>query len=247
MDIAINPRIRPEIAIAVLSTAVLYFQIYQASSHTVSALILITLWSSAIIAFIIYRNRKATTEDADKSAALISGTGSNKDTRRKGSSGSESYYVKQFPKLGLQNIVKNHILSDIGADLAFTAIFDKARYQETLLLMDKFQKVYMYILGGRYNCTSYIPTMVDISDLILENLYSFYIVVPSQTKHIYGLYPHDILKKNITLFTSLRRSMLNVVNTFSNKVVADYVNPVGDYPRASDAPFADENSRRLGK
>jgi len=66
----------------------------------------------------------------------------------------------------------------LQGDLRFVRVFDKARYGDLLLFMDKLQKTYMYILAGRYEVQSYVGTFQDLRESVSEILYSLYFAVP---------------------------------------------------------------------
>ena len=225
----------PLIGYIIIVFVILYFLIARSKQHTVLSLILITLWGIVIFAY-LYKFYNVKKIDDIKTDLNIEKKNDNR--KLKTSANSPSYYVKNFSNKPLKYLMKNNVLLEIIEDIKFTKVFDNARYNEILLLMEKMQKIYTYILGNRYEPNSYIPILVDISDLILEKLYSFYIVVPVDTKHMYGLKPHDVLNKNITRFISLRRKMLNIVNKYTKKVTnVNYTNVNSDLPRAADVPL----------
>ena len=80
--------------------------------------------------------------------------------------------------------------------------------------MNSYQKVYMYILAERYQCQSYIETFLDLRTNILEIMYQFYIVVPIDFKHIYGVSPYNEIKTSIHDFLKLSRTMIEVLENF---------------------------------
>lgn len=126
---------------------------------------------------------------------------------------STNFMISKFPKLRfLQN---NSQLMRIANDLRFVRIFDTARFGDLVLHMEKLQKVYMYILSGRYYPPSYISTFVDMRTSVLEILYGLVIIVPSVLKHTYGLDPYATIQRNIDEFTALSRKMLNVIQAYA--------------------------------
>jgi hypothetical protein len=237
-----DSQLRIDIAAAVLFAAVLYSQVSRSNQQTVLSLILITMWAAALIGYVGYRYKLQRGINAKSLGSITADV----VARNMAPANSTSYFVKRFPK-GITHLVRNEVLTKIAKDLYFTRVFDKGRYQDIVMLLEKFQRTYMYILGGRYEPVSYIPAMVDVSDLVLEHIYSLYIVVPKQTKHMYGLDTHETLSQCIEQFTSLRRKMLDVVNKYKIKLLdVNFVDPSAQLPRAADAPFSPESARRLG-
>lgn len=128
---------------------------------------------------------------------------------------STSYYIKSFPVKGLKYLEENDRMLSIAKNLKFLRVFDRARYEDMLLLMDRLQKVYMYILVGRYDCKQGLNTLMDLRELLLKTLYSFYIILPMKTKHMYGLDPHKELDGSIQDATRLTRHMITVLENYA--------------------------------
>lgn len=130
---------------------------------------------------------------------------------------SKIYMIKSFPKSGLKYLREHEQMLKVAQNLLYLRVFDRARYQEVLLLMDRLQKVYIYILVGRYDCRLGFNLFMDIREMLREKLYSFYIVVPMRTKHMYGLDPHKELDSSITEFTVLTRKMIRVLENYARR------------------------------
>ena len=62
----------------------------------------------------------------------------------------EIYNISKFPKKGFIYLQKNQILIDIAIDLSLLKMFDRGKYGDLLVLMNQFQKTYIYILTERY-------------------------------------------------------------------------------------------------
>ncbi len=136
---------------------------------------------------------------------------------------SPNYPVKRAnPNGKLRYLPKNAIFMDIVKDLRFVRIFDKARYGDLIVHLDKLQKVYMYILARRYSCEQHIPVFVDLRDQVSELLYSLYVIIPESLKHTYGLTPYNTIEKNITDFTAVTRRMLDILKSFCRDEGAYY-------------------------
>lgn len=185
-----------------LFACVVFYQLRTAETNTLLAIIIMAMIGSAA-AFTYYRRPVAAVP-----------TSSNIDTADRREIVSPAFSVAKFQQVG-KYIQHNEALQGIFADLRFIKMFDKARLGDLLIHMDHFQKVYMYILAGRYRPESYIGTFTDLRSLILEILYSLIHVVPETLKHTYGFQPHDVIQKNIEAFTALSRRMLTIIKSYS--------------------------------
>ena len=155
------------------------------------------------------------------------------------------YNIGRFPKKGLKYLQKNQIMIDIALDLALLKMFDRAKYGDMLVLMNQLQKTYIYILSERYYFQSYFPTFMDIGDQILELMYGIYFVMPSSAmKHVYNVIPYEIIEKNITRFTNLRRKMTEILESFGKKQLQIKYIPE-TIPKADDNSFDEIKLRQL--
>ena len=152
--------------------------------------------------------------------------------------------IGKFPKKGFIYLQKNQILIDIAIDLSLLKMFDRAKFGDLLVLMNQYQKTYIYILSERYYFESYFPTFIDISDQILELLYSIYLVMPSSAmKHVYDVIPYELIENNIQRFTVLRRKMIKILESFGKKQLGVKYIPE-NLPKPNDKSF-DEIKRRI--
>jgi len=111
-------------------------------------------------------------------------------------------------------LVKNKEFIDIIKNLRFIKKFDKTRYNNLIILMNKLMKIYIYILSDRYDAYVYIPIFNDIKNDILEILYSLVFVVPERFKHIYGFNPTEEIEKSLGDFKIKVANMLIVLNNY---------------------------------
>jgi hypothetical protein len=109
--------------------------------------------------------------------------------------------------------VKNKEFIDIIKNLRFIKKFDKTRYNNLIILMNKLMKIYVYILSDRYDVYEYIPIFNDIKNDIFEILYSLVFVVPERFKHIYGFDPTDEINKSLSSF---RIKVVNMLKNLDN-------------------------------
>lgn len=184
---------------------IVFYQLRNAETNTLLAIIIIAMLGAAGAFTAYYRAAPASpvskTDTADRREVV-----------------SSVYPVAKFPKDHKKHqrfLRHNQALCDMAADLRFIKIFDKARLGDLLIHMDHYQKVYMYILAGRYNPESYIGIFTDLRSSILEILYSLIHVVPETLKHTYGFLPREVIQKNIDSFTALSRRMLTILQSYT--------------------------------
>lgn len=111
-------------------------------------------------------------------------------------------------------LVKNKEFLDIIKNLRFIKKFDKTRYNNLIILMNKLMKIYIYILADRYDSYVYIPIFNDIKNDIFEILYSLVFVVPERFKHIYGFNPTEEIEKSLNNFRIKVVSMLTILDNY---------------------------------
>lgn len=154
------------------------------------------------------------------------------------------YYAAKFAKLGIRFLPNNQGLLEILHDLRFVRVYDRPRYGKLLLVLEKLQKVYEYLLAGRYEFRSYMDTFLDLRDEALEIMYSFVLVVPEVMLHAYGLFPRQKVHDRIGDFTALSRQMLRTLENYGRMHDKEpYLPPTG--PFAADRPFDPMQARRL--
>ena len=149
----------------------------------------------------------------------------------------DRFSIGRFNKLRF--LPKNPAMSRIAHDLRFVRVFDKARYADLLLYMEKFQKTYTYILGDRYDLRSYTGTLMDLRDAVSEVLYSLVFAVPATFRHSYGFLPYPIIQSNIEAFQTLSRKMIQVTE--------NYARSRGDahFPSVAPRPYEASRSHQL--
>jgi len=136
----------------------------------------------------------------------------------------DNFYIHKSNK-DIKYLVKNKEFMDILFNIRFIKRFDKTRYSNMIINLDKLMKIYIYILADRYNVNTYLPIFTDIKNNVLEIFYSLIFVVPNQFKHIYGFDPQTEIDKSLSEFRSKTKQMLTVITNYAkigqNKV---YVN-----------------------
>ena len=233
--------VKIELFFYTLLFAILFFQIQQANVKTILSLLLITFWLVGLWYYLMYKSQQADTREQQEEKILEE---ENAKKREAPEMSTSNYYIKGAPKKGLSYLKKNETLMKMARDLIFVKTFDAQKYQEWLVFLNAFQKIYMYILAERYPCQSYVPTFLDIRENILELMYQFYLVVPKNFKHIYGVDSYEVIERNLRNFLKVSRTMLEVLENFCRLDLKEHYFPM-TLPMPFDASREKEKSNLL--
>lgn len=198
-----------EFVFFVVFGAILFYQLNSYSNERLLSIIIII--SFAVFAYYYMANRKKEINDNDITAEKKL----NKEAELRELVNSENPNIVKFPKDRFKFLFDNKIMVEILNDLDILRMFDRARYQDLILYMDNLQKVYVYILANRYDPRSYIDTFIDLSDKILEILYSLIFVIPESLRHVYGVNTEELMKRNTERFAALRAKMIKILENYA--------------------------------
>lgn len=176
-------------------------------NHLISIVILILIGFGVYI----YLDKLSITKDI--SLKYIENT-LDKDIEDRRETNEKLFYIDKFPKK-VKYLKENKELMTIVTNLRFTMKFNKTRYSDLIVNMNKLMKVYMYILAERYDTVQYIPVFTDIRDNIIEIMYSLFVIIPGKLKHIYGLDPHTEIYRSIYDFLIYSRQMLDILENYA--------------------------------
>ena len=126
----------------------------------------------------------------------------------------DNFYVNKNNK-NTKYLIKNKEFMDILFNIRFIKKFDKTKYSNMIINMDKIMKIYIYILADRYDINTYLPIFTDIKDNILEIFYSLIFVIPNKFKHIYGFDPQVEIDKSLKDFRTKTKDMITVITNYS--------------------------------
>ena len=126
----------------------------------------------------------------------------------------DNFYISKNNK-DVKFLIKNKEFMDILFNIRFIKKFDKTRYSNMIINMDKIMKIYMYMLADRYDINTYLPIFTDIKNNILEIFYSLIFVVPNKFKHIYGFDPQVEIDKSLSDFRTKIKDMLTVITNYA--------------------------------
>lgn len=206
MDITL---IRTELLFMLGIGVVVFYQLSHASNEMLLAMLVF-----AGIAWVGYQYLTKKYETIEKTQKNIE-VFMDKEAEQRREVHTDQPIVATFPKKGLRFLRQNGALMNVAKKVVICRMFDRGRYSELLMYLDKLQKTYMYILDKRYPCKDYVTIFIDLQEGVLQNLYSMYFVVPTQLKHIYGMQPHKEIAGAIDDFTSVSQEMLEVLRNFS--------------------------------
>lgn len=230
--------VRNEAVYVAIIGILIFFQLSYANKQTILALILMSILGMVGYRYLYYVDQKKQSENKDDTTFFNDEIADRKEVSV------EQYFIKKFPNKKLKFFLKNSDLIQIAKDVMILRMFDKARYSDLLNLMNSYQKTYMYILGERYEPVSYVPIFIDLGNAILENMYSIYFVVPVVLKHVYGVYPNEIIERNIEKFTKIHADNIEVLKSFTKKQVAYPYFPETD-PKPLTTSFNFIENRKL--
>lgn len=207
-----------KLVIVLLGISFVFYILRNSEQNTLLAIMLMLVGGGVYLSLYPLETKpEATVKDRVKTELDLHTAISGRVSTNDGAASSESYIIKSFPKTGLKYLRENQDLLDIAKNLTYLQVYDKARFQDMLLLMDRLHKVYMYTLVGRYSCQHGLTLFMDLRELVRERMYSFFIVTPLKTKHMYGLDPHGELNRSIHDFTTISRRMIKVVENYARR------------------------------
>jgi len=125
-----------------------------------------------------------------------------------------NFYINKNDK-NAKFLIKNTEFMDILFNIRFIKRFDKTRYSNMIINMDKLMKIYIYILADRYDINMFLPIFTDIKNNIIEIFYSLIFVVPNKFKHIYGFDPQIEIDNSLDKFRKKVKYMLTVITNYA--------------------------------
>jgi len=127
---------------------------------------------------------------------------------------SNNFYINKNDK-NAKFLIKNTEFMDILFNIRFIKRFDKTRYSNMIINIDKLMKIYIYILADRYDINVHLPLFNDIKNNIIEIFYSLIFVVPNKFKHIYGFDPQVEIDNSLDKFRKKVKDMITVITNYA--------------------------------
>ena len=126
----------------------------------------------------------------------------------------DNFYIFKNNK-NIKFLIKNKEFMDILFNIRFIKKFDKTKYSNMIINMDKLMKIYVYILADRYDINTYLPIFTDIKNNILEIFYSLIFAIPNKFKHTYGFDPQVEIDKSLADFRIKTNNMITVITNYA--------------------------------
>lgn len=193
--------------VALMILAIIFFLISKQNLSILLAIIII------IIISYFYFNEIKHYDDNNKLNEKNIITTINKDIKDRQYLSDENYFLKKFPN-EIKYLQKDKELFNIIINIRFIKRYDKSKYSNIVLYIDKFYKIYMFILADRYDIKKYFNTFLILRNTIIKELYSIYIILPMKMKYYYGFDSFDEIKKSITKFIDYSRKMITVLERY---------------------------------
>lgn len=196
--------------IAILIISFIYFIISYQNINILLAIIII------IIISYFYFNKIKDYDDNNKLNFKNTINTINNDISYRQHLNNDNYYLKKFPK-GIKYFYKDNKLLEIVLNLRFIKLYDKEKYTNIILYIDKFYKIYMYILNDRYDINKYFNSFIDLRTNIIREMYSMYIILPLKMKFYYGFNSFTELKKSINDFMEYSRKLITIIERYGHQ------------------------------
>lgn len=127
-----------------------------------------------------------------------------------------NYFLNKFPVV-IRYLRNDSYLIELLLNLRFIKVFDNAKYTSLIGSMEKLMKLYIFMMGDRYDISLYFGTFLSLRNTIIKDLYSIYIIVPDKFIYIYKINPFDEIKRSIHDFMSHTRKMIITIQNYGYK------------------------------
>ena len=188
--------------------AILYYFLSKNTSPILLTVIIV------IIAFYYFNSYIKANDEQYKSDTAVKESKIRDEVKDVVEINTDNFYINKNNKK-VKYLVKNKEFMDVLFNVRFIKRFDKTRYTNLCINMDKLMKIYMYILADRYDINTHLPIFTDIKNNVIEIFYSLIFVVPDQFKHIYGFVPQTEIDRSLSDFRNKTKDMLVVLTNYA--------------------------------
>ena len=188
--------------------AILYYFLSKNTSPILLTVIIV------IIAFYYFNSYIKANDEQYKSDTAVKESKIRAEVKDVVEINTDNFYINKNNKK-VKYLVKNKEFMDVLFNVRFIKRFDKTRYTNLCINMDKLMKIYMYILADRYDINTHLPIFTDIKNNVIEIFYSLIFVVPDQFKHIYGFVPQTEIDRSLSDFRNKTKDMLVVLTNYA--------------------------------
>ena len=140
----------------------------------------------------------------------------NNDIKDKDNVLDDNFYINKFP-IEFKYLINDKYLIELILQIRFIKVFDNAKFTKILLLFENFMKIYIYMLGDRYDINDYFSTFLEIRQSIIKELYSIYVVIPIKLKNIYNVDSFETIQTTIKNFIKHSRKMILIIENYAYK------------------------------
>jgi hypothetical protein len=127
-----------------------------------------------------------------------------------------NYFLNKFP-ITIRYLRYDSYLLELILNIRFIKIFDNAKYLFIVGSIEKLMKLYIFMLGDRYDINIYFSSFISLRTSIIKELYSIYIIVPNKFVYIYKINLFEEIKKTIHNFISHSRKMIITIQNYAYK------------------------------
>ena len=126
----------------------------------------------------------------------------------------ENYILKLFPKI-IRYLRHDKFLIELILNIRFLKIFDNAKYTSIIAYLEKFMKLYIFMLSDRYDINIHFSTFLLLRNTIIKELYSIYIIIPNKFIYTFKVNPYDEIKNTINNFIKHSRKMIITIENYA--------------------------------
>jgi uncharacterized protein YxeA len=193
---------------AIFILAIFFFFISSKSPSILLALIIIIIISYYYFSKININNDNEITTKKNKIKLIENALKNRKEINI------SDYIFKSFPN-EIKYLNQDNYFIELLLNIRFIKIFDEAKWSNLILLFEKFMKIYIYLLGDRYDINEYFQTFIDIRTNIIKELYSIFIIIPQKMQYSYNLNPFEEVEKTIKNFIKYSRQMIIIIERYA--------------------------------
>lgn len=125
-----------------------------------------------------------------------------------------NYFLNKFP-IVFRYLRNDKIMVDLIYNIRFLRVFDDAKYTNIVGSIEKLMKLYIFMLGDRYDIKIHFSTFLSLRNSIIRELYSIYIIVPDKFIYIFKINPYKEIKKTIKDFMVHTRKMIITIENYA--------------------------------
>jgi len=127
-----------------------------------------------------------------------------------------NHFLNKFP-IVLRYLRNDKYLIELIYNIRFLRVFDDGKYTGLVGSIEKLMKLYIFMMGDRYEIDIYFTTFLELRASILRELYSIYIIVPDKFIYIFKINPYEEIKKTIENFMVHTRKMIIILENYARK------------------------------